>query len=64
MIDEYNKRYMPFSALLLKGGDEIEYVIPALKDYEKINNKTTAYVCENFAYREPVNDLKKFIDLL
>jgi len=64
MINEYNNRYMPFSTIVLNDGAEIQGQIPSLKGYEKIKDKTTAYVCENFSCKEPVNEIKKFVRLL
>ena len=64
MISEYNNRYMAFSSLVFNDGGAIQGLVSGLKEYEKINKKTTAYVCENFACKEPVNETKKFIRLL
>ena len=41
---------------------EVEYIVAAEK---AVNfNKTTAYVCENFSCKAPVNDIEELIALL
>ncbi|EDS77623.1 thymidylate kinase [Clostridium botulinum C str. Eklund] len=63
MIREVNKRFMPFTTVLLNDGN-LENIIPSIKDERKVDNKTTAYVCENFSCNRPVDNIKEFIKLL
>ncbi|KEI02532.1 thioredoxin domain-containing protein [Clostridium botulinum] len=63
MIRETNKRFMPFTTTLLNDGD-LEDVIPFIKNERKMDNKTTAYICENFSCNRPVDNIEDFIKLL
>ncbi|MCD3363701.1 thioredoxin domain-containing protein, partial [Clostridium botulinum D/C] len=62
MIRETNKRFMPFTTTLLNDGD-LEDVIPFIKNERKMDNKTTAYICENFSCNRPVDNIEDFIKL-
>ena len=63
MIREVNKKFMPFTTVLLNDGT-LEDIIPSIKDEKIIDNKTTAYVCENFSCNRPVNNVEDFRKLL
>ncbi|KGM95935.1 thioredoxin domain-containing protein [Clostridium botulinum] len=63
MIRETNKRFMPFTTTRLNDGD-LEDVIPFIKNERKMDNKTTAYICENFSCNRPVDNIEDFIKLL
>ncbi|WP_052107695.1 thioredoxin domain-containing protein [Clostridium novyi] len=63
MIREVNKKFMPFTTVLLNDGT-LEDIIPSIKNKKIIDNKTTAYVCENFSCNRPVNNVEDFIKLL
>ncbi|KGN00805.1 thioredoxin domain-containing protein [Clostridium botulinum] len=63
MIRETNKRFMPFTTMRLNDGD-LEDVIPFIKNERKMDNKTTAYICENFSCNRPVDNIEDFIKLL
>jgi uncharacterized protein YyaL (SSP411 family) len=45
-------------------GERIEKTVPFVKEQLPINGKATAYVCENYACREPVTDLGELLGLL
>ncbi|EES90582.1 thioredoxin domain-containing protein [Clostridium botulinum] len=63
MIKEVNKRFMPFTIILLNDGN-LENIVPFIKDEKKIDNKTTAYICENFSCNKPVYNIEDFIKLI
>lgn len=64
IIQEINKNFIPFSTVVLKNNEELNEIIPMLKEHEKINNAATAYVCQNFACSEPVNSVQKLNEQL
>lgn len=65
ILNEINKRYLPFSTFLLNNGsEEINKLIPFTREQKKINNKATAYICNNFACSEPTTEISKLIEKL
>ncbi len=68
MLDEITKRYLPHSVIIFKdtGTDtkDIEKLMSFLKQQEAVDNKTTAYVCENFICNQPVTSVDELINLL
>ncbi len=65
MINEINKRFLPFTTVLLNDeGQDIYEIAPFIKEQKEIDNKPTAYVCEGFACNMPVTDKEKLIKLL
>ncbi|MCB2292387.1 thioredoxin domain-containing protein [Clostridium algoriphilum] len=65
MIKELNSKYLPFSTVVLDIGDErLTSINSEIKAHKPIMGKTTAYICENFSCKEPITDLKKFIDII
>jgi len=66
MINVLNEKYRPFTvSVILKGeNEEIKRIAPYLEDYNSLEGKATAYVCENFSCMAPINDLEKFREVL
>jgi hypothetical protein len=63
MITEINSTYLPFATVVLNTGDEsLNSINPEIKAHKPLQEKTTAYICENFNCKEPIIDLKKFIE--
>jgi uncharacterized protein len=68
MLREVHRRFVPHEVLILADGgagqqffsDRVEF----MKSVSKIDNRPTAYVCENFICQLPTNDLKTLADLL
>jgi len=60
LLTVVRERYLPGGTLLLKppgpGGGEIETLAPFVKDMKPVGGRATAYLCRNFACREPVTD--------
>jgi len=58
--------YVPRSVIALHApGDEaIEALVPFLKEQTMLNDKATAYVCENYVCKLPTNDPEKLRALL
>ncbi|APH13645.1 N-acylglucosamine 2-epimerase family protein [Clostridium sporogenes] len=64
-INELNNRYMPFSIVTLNDkSNEIEKINKNIKDKTPVKDKTTVYICQNYACREPITDLEAFKSVL
>jgi uncharacterized protein YyaL (SSP411 family) len=64
MIHEVHSRFIPNRILILAEPGKENKLIPFLSSIVKQNDKTTAYVCENFACKLPVSDLNEFRKLI
>jgi len=65
MLVEINKRFLPFTTVVLNHGIEALYeLVPFARQQERVENQATAYVCENFACSAPITDIEQFIQLL
>ncbi len=53
--------YRPFQVTAVGGKDSI---VPLLAGRKQLGGKATAYVCENFACKQPVNEVKELQELL
>jgi uncharacterized protein len=68
MLREVHRHFVPHEVLILADGgsgqkffaDHVEF----MKAVDKIDNKATAYVCENFVCQLPTTDVKKLGELL
>jgi hypothetical protein len=68
MLREVQRHFVPHEVLILADGgtgqqffaDRVEF----MKSVGKIDNKPTAYVCENFVCQLPTTDVKKLAELL
>jgi uncharacterized protein YyaL (SSP411 family) len=68
MLCEVHRHFVPHEVLILADGgagqqffaDRVEF----MKSVSKIDNKPTAYVCENFVCQLPTTDLKTLANLL
>ncbi|HQL35171.1 MAG TPA: thioredoxin domain-containing protein [Bacillota bacterium] len=68
MIKSINSHFNPFTVVLFKDsdetGDEITSIAPYTEAQGMVDDKTTAYVCENFACMAPITDLQEFENAL
>ncbi|MBN1457315.1 MAG: thioredoxin domain-containing protein, partial [Sedimentisphaerales bacterium] len=66
MIGLVRKKFLPNAVILLhdKDQDGIEKIIPFIKNQNTINNKATAFVCENYICNRPINDINELKELL
>ncbi|MCY6484567.1 thioredoxin domain-containing protein [Clostridium aestuarii] len=63
ILNEINKSFMPFSTVVLNdGNDKLYEILPIIKSKKTIDNKSTVYLCENFACKEPITDIDKAIN--
>jgi uncharacterized protein YyaL (SSP411 family) len=68
MIKVVREEFLPNSVVLLheqgEAGKAIEEVVPFVKSQTAIDNKSTAYVCENYVCKRPVNNVEELKELL
>lgn len=61
IIDKVRSYYMPNAITILnpggKQGEELQSLIPFIKEMRLMDNKATAYVCQNYACQAPTTDL-------
>lgn len=65
MIQALSRSLLPNVTLLAaEDPSQLSEVAPFVKDYRQIDNRTTVYVCENFACRTPTTDVDAVINSL
>ena len=66
ILREIWKRFLPGKVLLLHPSKDksIEKIAQFVKEQKPIENKATAYICENYACKAPTNEINKIIQLL
>ncbi|MHC5059750.1 MAG: thioredoxin domain-containing protein [Planctomycetota bacterium] len=68
MLESIRSRFLPNAVVLLhqagSGGKEIEKTAPFLAAQKPINEKATAYVCQNYVCNRPVNKMSELNKLL
>jgi uncharacterized protein YyaL (SSP411 family) len=68
MLAAVRSRYNPNTVLIFHpegdAGREIETLIPFVSEQGLINDRATAYVCQNYACQRPVNEVEEFLELL
>ncbi len=68
MLAQFQQAYMPDAVLLVKwegaGADDIVKLLPHLADKPSIRGAATAYVCRDFACREPITNVEAVSELL
>jgi len=66
MIKMLRDNYIPNKVVVLKEENsvDLEKIAPYTKSQGVINNKATAYVCENFICKLPTNDPDKMLELI
>jgi len=68
MLELINKSFLPFTVTVFKDAEavnsDIAGITPYTADQVMIDDKTTAYICENFSCRAPVTDVEHFKELI
>lgn len=61
-----NSNYIPNKVVIIHDGKEgfLTSKLTVLKNMERIDGKATAYVCENFTCKQPVNTVEDLTKLL
>ncbi|MFZ5631389.1 MAG: thioredoxin domain-containing protein [Bacillota bacterium] len=68
MVETVHREFLPDTVLIFhpengEAGD-IEELVPHTRGHRPIDGMPAAYVCENFACREPATDLDKFVSII
>lgn len=68
MMELVNRNFLPYSVVVFKNtgedGMDISDYVPYINGHDMIEDKATAYVCENFACRAPVTDFEEFESII
>ncbi len=66
MIEAVNERFLPDTLVIFKDPAEktLDEIIPFIKDMAMIDNKATAYICENFSCQQPITDIEGLKDTI
>lgn len=65
IINRVNNTFMPYFTLVINNyNDRLLKLNPELKTKLKTNHQLTVYICENYACREPINDLDKALEVI
>jgi len=68
MLELVNRSFQPFTAVVFKDEEGMEAGITSIAAYTEsqvmIDDKATAYICENFACRAPITDLEEFNEII
>lgn len=60
-----NNKYSPFSTVILNDNDEnIKEILPHLVGKEMLEDKVTAYICQNFTCGVPITDIDELVNAL
>lgn len=69
LIEEVRRRFLPNATVLFREtgpqGDAVAEMVPFVRDLVPLDGRATAYVCENYACRQPVvtaGDLGAILD--
>jgi uncharacterized protein YyaL (SSP411 family) len=64
MLELANKSFIPFTVVVFKDAEavaaDITGIVPYTEGQVMIEDKATAYICENFSCRAPITDLQEF----
>ena len=66
ILMEIGRRFLPRKVLLLRSQKDrsLEEIAQFVKEQKPIDNKATAYICENYACKAPTWDVDKIVHLL
>lgn len=62
LLNIINKNFLPYSVVVVKdtaSDSALKELAPYTEGQEMVDNKATAYVCENFACRAPITDINE-----
>ena len=68
MLNSLRGKFLPNTVVLLNeegdAGSEVYNIAPFIKNQGSIDGKATAYICENYICRQPVNKIEEFEEVL
>lgn len=62
LLNIINKNFLPYSVVVVKdtaSDSSLKELAPYTEGQEMVDNKATAYICENFACRAPITDINE-----
>jgi uncharacterized protein len=63
LIRDMKQHFLPhISSLVAEDAERLAQVAPFAADYKQIGNKTTVYICENFACQQPTTDIESALE--
>ena len=66
-VEVLHKSFLPYTVVVLKDTEEAEtlkQLVPYTDGQNMVNNKATAYICENFSCRAPITEPHEFEKLI
>lgn len=60
MLDVVRNHFLPSAVLLLKNSEYISEIVPYAEEMNKIDEKTTAYMCTEFTCGRPLTGIEQF----
>jgi uncharacterized protein YyaL (SSP411 family) len=67
-LDQLRSRFLPHTVVLLVDSEDarrkLDRIFPAIAEMRELNGQSTAYVCQGYVCRLPVNEVSKFVELL
>jgi uncharacterized protein len=67
-LRQLRTRFLPHTVVLLLDSEhtrrELQAIFPAAAEMREINGRPTAYVCQGYTCKLPVNEVSKFVELL
>lgn len=68
MLNVVRTQYNPRTVIVFhpegENGEEIETLAPFVQEQRIVNERATAYVCQNYTCQAPVNDVDRFMEIL
>lgn len=65
LISKLQKKYLPNVSLLSsENPEQLAEIAPFTNDYYRVNDATTVYVCENFACKQPTDNLESAYQMI
>jgi uncharacterized protein YyaL (SSP411 family) len=68
LMAEVRRHFVPHATILFRGagpdGAAIAGIVPFMKTMTPLQGQATAYVCENYACRQPVTTERELADIL
>src|SRR5699024_10289270 len=65
LIEELHQHFLPDTAIIIgEKSEDFAKVIPFAAEYKQLETKTTVYICENFACKQPTTDVDKVMQRL
>ncbi|MDD3627680.1 MAG: hypothetical protein PHV06_10210, partial [bacterium] len=65
-IDKINSEFLPNAVIILNtlDNDDLQKILPYLKEYKTIEGQPAIYICQNFKCESPLTDLNEALNRL